>query len=159
MKRQSHSIETVFVFLLFAVFAVLSMLLIFIGSDNYNSIIHAQELNAEARTAISYISNKVHANDRKSAIEVTQMENIDVLVLKYEKNGEHFENLIYCYEDAVREALTCDGLDFKLEYGEKLLEAQAMDISYEPEQRLLSFTVTDREGNKRSMSITLKSGE
>lgn len=159
MKRQSHSVEVIFVLLLFAVFAVLSVLLIFIGSDNYNSIIHAQDINMDTRTAVSYISNKIHANDRKSAIEVTQIDGVDILVLKYEKNGEQFQNLIYCYENAIREALTYEGLEFDLSYGEKLLEAQSMNISYKPEQKLVCFAIIDSDGNKKSMSITLKSGE
>lgn len=159
MKRQSHSIEVIFVFLLFAVFAILSMLLIFIGSDNYNSILHAQDRNMDTRTAISYISNKIRANDRKDAVEIREINGIDVLALKYEKNGEQFENLIYCYENAIREALTYPGLEFDLSYGEKLLEADSLMITYQPEQKIVSFTVTGLDGSKKNMIISLKSGD
>lgn len=159
MKRQSHSIEAVFVFLLFAVFSILSMLLVFIGSDNYNSIIQAQEMNMDTRTAAAYISNKIHANDRAGAVEVTEMEGVDVLILKQERDGEIYRSLIYCYEDAIREALTYEALDFELSYGEKLLDADALDIRYVPEQKLISFDITDKNGNRIGMSVTLKSGQ
>lgn len=159
MKRKTHSIDVIFVFVLFGIFAVLSLLLIFIGSDIYTGTLASTEQNLAARTAVSYVTNKIHANDRKNAIEVEEISGIPVLVLKHEGEGSDYRSLIYCYDGAIRELLTMSSLEMDLSYGEKLVEANGMNIQYDSERNSLTFVVEDKDGNKKSAVVALRSGE
>lgn len=159
MKKQPHSIEVVFVFILFSIFAILSMLLIFIGSENYQSIIEAQDSNMNSRTGLSYISNKIHANDRKNAVSIDTIDGVSVLALQFQGDGTEYKNLIYCYDGAIREALTFPDMDFDLSYGEVLIPAQSLNMEYREEDNTVYIELIETDGSKKNVQIALRSGE
>ena len=53
MKKKSHSISVLFMLVLFTVFAILSVLLIIIGSKVYGNIVDSQEKNGNGRNSCS----------------------------------------------------------------------------------------------------------
>lgn len=159
LKKNTHSIEVVFVAVLFSIFAVLSMLLIFIGSDVYKGVLQDTEKNTDMRNSISYLVNKIRTNDRKDAIVIEEIEGVPVLVLKNEKNGTVYKNLLYYHDGAIKEALTEEGMEFELSYGQDVMQVNGFDISYSEEEHILSITVEDCDGNKRNTGIALRSGK
>ena len=52
MKKKSHSISVLFMLVLFTVFAILSVLLIIIGSKVYGNIVDSQEKNGNGRNVL-----------------------------------------------------------------------------------------------------------
>ena len=62
MKKKAHSIDMLFMLVLFSVFAVMSVLLILIGSNVYGNIVDSQEVNGSNRNVLSYVTNKVRAS-------------------------------------------------------------------------------------------------
>ena len=58
MKKKAHSIDMLFMLILFSVFAVMSVLLILIGSNVYGKIADNQEVNGNSRKILSYVTNK-----------------------------------------------------------------------------------------------------
>jgi hypothetical protein len=88
-------ISGLFVFLLIAVFAVFSLLLVLIGSNAYRGIVDNAEQNARLRTSLSYIASKVRACDAADAVTVERRGGASVLLLNQAYEDGLYQTRIY----------------------------------------------------------------
>lgn len=64
--NRKHTADTLFVVLLYGLFALLSLLLILIGARVYKRTVEHTEARGDVRASLSYVANKVRAADRVS---------------------------------------------------------------------------------------------
>ena len=124
--KEKHSIQNILVFLIFSMFAILSLVLVAVGIKFYTNISSRVDTNSGIRTTISYLENKIRSNDYDGGIDVVNVNGKDVLLLSNEGNGE-FKTAIYVDNGKLKEYLT-KGNDIQLGYGDTIANVDNMIV-------------------------------
>lgn len=141
-------------FLLLAIFALFSTLLVLVGAQAYRNTVAAASAHNDARILTNYIAFKARMNDRAGAIRIESTSAGDALVFKTETSDEAFETYIYCHDGALRElTLFADG-EFLPEDGEAL--ASAARLTAEIGDGLLTAEVLTESGERYEARVSLR---
>ncbi len=135
MKNKTHSINVLFMLLLFTLFAVLSVLLIIVGSNVYKNIVDSQEKNGTARNMLSYVTNKVRTCTDEVFIE--EKDGVKVLVVGIESQ----ETLIFFTDGELREATISEGDDYNLHFGDVIGNAEEFDFELNEHTNMLKLKI------------------
>lgn len=141
MKKKAHSIDIIFMLVLFSVFAVMSVLLILIGSNVYGKITTSQEINGNNRTVLSYITNKVRACQVEGGVYLEEKDGAEVLVIVSSEGDDTYETLIFEKNGRLKEATIAAGDDYNLEFGDVLAEVSEFSMELNSVTGVLSVTV------------------
>ena len=166
-----RSISGVFVFLLIAMYALFSLLLVLIGAGVYQRITDAAEINAQMRTSLTYVASKVRAGDAAGAVAVEQVDGVPVLVLGEAYDGEMYYTRVYYLPDrddqggTLYEMLSINDDDggespeplnlLDLAEGEAIAELSAFDLRVA--EGGLEMSVTMPDGAEQLMYLRLRS--
>jgi len=157
-----RSVSGVFVFLLIAMYALFSLLLVLIGAGVYQRITDAADTNAQIRTSLTYVASKVRAGDEAGSVTVERVDGVPVLVLAERYEGEVYYTRVYCLPDrgdrggTLYEMLSMDDGEFaELADGEPISEVSAFDVRAADGGLELSVTMPD--GAEQSMYLRLRS--
>ena len=108
--KQEHSfiVDVLIVLALFGVFAISALVLVTIGADVYQHTVQDMSANYETRTAVSYLTEKVHQNDITSAEGesnacITTLNGTPTLMLSQEVNEEVYSTYLYLYDGYLKE--------------------------------------------------------
>lgn len=150
-EKRTHSFNTVFILIVFSLFAVCSLFLVLIGANVYKNIVDDMRTNNETRASLSYVANKVHA----AGTGETAMRTIDgrqVLVLTSEANGEIYHT--YIYEDGgyLLELFTRAENGFKAGDGDKITPVSGFSMA--ENDGLLIISVNGKGDQKLNLSIS-----
>ncbi len=156
IRTGSRRIDSIFVMILFFLFALTAFVLVMIGVRQYQSTADSMNYNYEVRTATSYLREKVRQNDSHAAISIDNIEDTDVLALKSEVNGIVYYTYIYYYDGYLRELYVQDGSSYSLSTGQQIIELSGFDLS-EATNRLITVTITDTWGGTTDMYLSVNS--
>jgi len=99
----SRKIDTVFVLVIFCIFAGSVMLVIMLGGGAYANINEIANENRDERILLSYIRTKIRNTDTAGAVSVGEFHGINALFLQENIGGRDFITKIYLYNGAVHE--------------------------------------------------------
>ena len=150
--KNAHSINTVFVLLIFCLFAVSSLFLVLIGANVYRSIVDKMDANNEMRSSLSYVSNKVRSADSRD-VSVESLGGQETLVIASEFNSEKYNTYIYQYNGYLMELFTKADNDFKAGDGDKITPVTTFTITKNESE--LSLEVSGGDNRKRSLKLSL----
>jgi len=150
--KNAHSINTVFVLLVFCLFAVSSLFLVLIGANVYRSIVDKMDANNEMRSSLSYVSNKVRSADSRD-VSVESLGGQETLVIASEFNSEKYNTYIYQYNGYLMELFTKADNDFKAGDGDKITPVTTFTITKNESE--LSLEVSGGDNRKRSLKLSL----
>lgn len=153
-KKKSTSIDIIFVMTLFAIFTILSSLVIVIGINVYKNISDNQKDNNQIRTTLTYIVNKVRANDEEAKIYIENKDNVDVLVFESDMDGTAIQNLIFFHNGELKEATIAKGDDFDLTFGDVVIKTK--EFKFDINDNRLNINVKDKDGKSISQSVNFK---
>lgn len=155
-KRTLYTVDTVFVLVLFAVFAITVLFVLMSGAGVYKNTQSLMQERYEERTALSYITAKINHQDSEGTIYVTELGGLDALAFNSDVGGVDTVTYMYYYGGAIRE-LTCpDGIELKPDAGQKIIEAS--DLDFEVDGDLITVTCTGTKGTSASVSLHVASG-
>lgn len=137
MKKKPHSISVLFMLVLFTVFAVLSVLLIIVGSKVYGNIVDSQETNGNGRNILSYVTNKVRSCQTLGKVYIEEKEGVPVLVIE----DKELETLIFFHEGKLKEATISAGDDYNLHFGDIIAEVNDFTFKINKDTNMLKLTV------------------
>lgn len=141
MKRNNqHSIDFVFVLLLFCLLSMCSLAVVYIGSQVYTATVNTMENHYSMTTANDYILEKTRQNLAYQQIEIQTIDDIDVLCLHESYDQNQYTTYIYVYQGQLRELLIAQGTAFQKENGEAIMKADKMTLNIK--DQLLSITLT-----------------
>lgn len=141
MKRNNqHSIDFVFVLLLFCLLSMCSLAVVYIGSQVYRSTVKTMENHYSMTTANDYILEKTRQNLAYQQIEIQTIDDIDVLCLHEIYDQNQYTTYIYVYQGQLRELLISHDITFQKENGEAIMKADKMTLNIK--DQLLSITLT-----------------
>lgn len=135
MKNKSHSVNAMFMLVLFTLFAVLSVLLIIIGSNVYKNIVDSQEKNGTARNMLSYVTNKVRTSTKEVFVE--EKDGVQVLVIEVDSQ----ETLIFFRDGELKEATIAAGDDYNLDFGDVIGYADLFSFELNKNTNMLKLKV------------------
>ena len=89
MNKNKHVIDMIFPIALFFVFISSCFIVLILSFHTYRKTVQLEQSNYQTRTALSYITQKIHQNDLIDSVSLQQIDQKDVLVLKssYEDKG------------------------------------------------------------------------
>lgn len=149
-SRSSHSINTVFVLMIFCLFAVCSLFLVLIGANSYRRIVGEMDSNNETRASLSYISNKVHAANGGD-VGIETLNGQKVLVIGSNTGERKYNTYIYLYNGYLMELFTRADNGFTPGDGDKITPLTAFTMEKDGSELILSVCGQ----NRQSLSLNL----
>lgn len=141
MKSKSHSMDTVFVLILFAVFVITALFISASGALAYKNAVDQMETRFNKQTCINYITAKIRANNEIGKISVGELYGVNALCITDIFGGEEYVTYIYQYEGMVREMFCSAEISLDPNTGSALTEAKSLEFSQDG--NLFTVTLTD----------------
>lgn len=156
LKSKGHTADFIFTLILFSVFAICALTLIIIGAGVYRQTAERMENNYTARTALSYITEKIRQHDTSGAVAAETIQDRSVLILTDEFDGQRYCTYIYEYDGMLKELMVKAETDLQLSAGQDILKVCQFAIS-EPQDGYFKYSVTDKNSRSSEASIKLRS--
>jgi hypothetical protein len=156
-QQKQHITDIVFVLSLFCVFAILALFVVVLGANVYEGISENMTRNYNARTSVSYITEKIRQNDNRGDIAIERIGGGGALVLTHTQGEDAYETWIYVNDGQLRETTVREGAEVKPGDGQPIMELRDMSVEYNG-ARLIRVTALDLEGNEFGSTISIKSG-
>ena len=126
--KRGRSIDTIFVLIVFSIFAISVLMVLMLGASIYRNINEVSRENEAEQTALSYIWTKVKSFDNAGSISVGDFAGSSALFLD-EKVGETlFRTTIYSHNGWLMELYSEAGLTFSPSDGDRIVQVE--DLSF-----------------------------
>ena len=102
-KQDRHIIDILFVISLFALFVLSAVFLISIGAGIYSKTMLNMNTNFDSRTAIAYITEKVHQSDDGGNVDIEDFDGCISVKITSVINNLEYITYIYEYDGVLRE--------------------------------------------------------
>ncbi len=151
-SKSAHSFDTVFVLLIFCLFAVSSLFLVLIGANVYREIVGKMDANNETRSSLSYVSNKVRSADSRN-VSIETINGQEALVIQSIFNNTDYNTYIYLHDGYLMELFTKAENGFKAGDGDKITPISAFTMTKNESE--LSLEVSGSDNKKQSLKLCL----
>ena len=152
-KTIKHHIDGFIALLLFGVFAVCVLAVLLTGADAYRRLTRRDNAAYDRRTCVQYVATRVRQADTLDGVSVEDFGGTACLALR---DGDYVTR-VYCYDGGLMELYCAGGSELDPEDGERVMAAQALDLSLE--DGLLTIAATDAQGTESTLLLSLRSGE
>ncbi|MBR3910237.1 MAG: DUF4860 domain-containing protein [Anaerotignum sp.] len=158
MKNEQKQLKmgSLLALMVFGVFAACLLFLLLTGADVYQKMWQRDTATYESRTAVQYMTTRVHQADRAESITAEMFDGLDALVLREEIEGETYKTKLYCYDGWLTELYAAADSDLSPADGEKILELRELELSLQ--DGLLQAKLTLPDGREEELSLQLRSG-
>ena len=156
MRQRSiqHHIDALASLLLFGVFAACILAVLLTGAGAYRRLTRRDQAAFDRRSCVQYISTKVRQSDRAGAVRVVDFGGGSALLLGAD---EPYATWLYCRDGWLMELYCYADEPLGPEDGERLLEAERMELSLE--EGLLTVTIVTPGGEEDTLRLSLRGGE
>ena len=144
---RTQKIDTIFVLLIFCIFAASVLISLMFGGSIYKNTIDKANEKYEENICLSYIWMKVKSSDELDSVYLCTFHDLTVLCLDEEFYGITYQTMIYLYDGWVRELFTELGFEFDPETGTRIMKADSLEFE-QIENGIIKITV-----NSESMFI------
>jgi outer membrane lipoprotein-sorting protein len=174
-------VPVLFVLTLFLLLSALSVSVILAGSTVYEKIADNMDDNYDRRVSFSYLATKIRQNDSSGSIYVANVmydkdrngyveredgaedkDDIKMIALKESYDGGEEVTYIYYHNGYIRElylTIESDGktVVFELDWGDEIIQVEGFEFDFKEDENAITMTLTDRDGNKQSTMLFLRS--
>jgi len=119
---RGQRVDTVFVLIIFCVFAVSVLMVLMFGATIYQNMTEISREEQDERTVLSYIRTKVRNNDEAGSVYVGDFQGLPALCYDEEFGGIAYRTVIYHYNGWVYELFSEAELDFHPQDGVPIME-------------------------------------
>lgn len=136
-----------------------ALVLVILGASVYRQTVSYMDENYTARTAYSYLTEKVRQNDLYDSVSLGQFENTDALVLTQEINNTVYATYLYLYDGSLRELFMRQGSDIgadPLSAGQEILSLKDWSLEMCGDH-LLRIELTLEDDTNKELFIALRS--
>ena len=154
---RSHSMQSVFVFLLIGLFALTTTTLAIIGTRVYRKVTDAAAYNNASQMLLSYLSNKVRSFDTYGGVYINSQDGISTLHLLETLDDEPYETTIYGWKGSVWERTAVVGEPFDPENATQLTQANALTFVMLSDS-LIEATIEMQNGDIQTLCMALRAG-
>lgn len=150
-QTNKHILNTTFLLVLPALFAITAFLVIMTQTMQYYTIANRMTKNYETRTASAYLVEQFQQHDVKGTVSVTKFRGIPAILFTQEN---HQQTFLYVYDGYLREITVYNGSFIHPDAGTKISELTQLTIT-EWTDGLYCFTLTDSSGITTPVYISL----
>jgi len=131
MKKLSRgrSIDTIFVLIVFSIFAISVLMVLMLGASIYRNINDISNDSQYEQTALSYIWTKTKNFDDARNIYVGDFHGVPALLIDENISGIHFRTAIYYYDGWLCELFSEVALEFTPADGVRVIRVD--DLNFE----------------------------
>ena len=129
-------------------------MVILLATGIYKSTTHASSLSNTSATALAYITEKIHQNDRNGCIDLGIWDNCPALVITHDGELTGYATYIYFYEGQLKELFINNQISADATAGSTILRLSDMQLT-EVSDNLLQISVTDTEIHRTSTLVGL----
>ena len=156
--ENEHMTDILFTLALFCVFAASALLVILIGADVYQSLVSDMQDNYNSRTALSYVTEKIHQHDEAGSVDVCNIQGTAALVLYDEQNGSEYATYIYNADGKIKELYINTEEIPSVEAGRDIMDSDGFEIE-KINDTLFYLKAEESDGNVNETYVSLRSGE
>ncbi len=156
MNKRNHMFDFIFPVILLFVFAISALVITLFSANVYEGAVRDSARNDSARTCLSYVSEKIHAADKKNMISIGEFDGCNALIITDEIDEKKYNTYIYYHDGQLRELFVKDGADFTAINGSEVIEVSDFSIE-EKADGIYRFTCTDKDGEKASSVVGVRS--
>ena len=140
---RGQRIDTIFVLIIFCIFAVSVLMVLMFGASIYQNMTEISREDHDERTVLSYIRTKVRTSDEGN-LYVGEFQGLPALCYDEEIGEVLYHTFIYHYNGCVYELFSEADLDFYPEDGTKIMELD--DLSFEAlDNRLIKVSAGTKQ--------------
>lgn len=156
-QGKQHITDIIFVLSLFCVFAVLALFVVVLGADVYKGISGHMSENYNARTSVTYVTEKIRQNDYQGYVSIDEVGQESALVITQEIEDNVYETWIYVANGELKEIMVNQGDEVRVGDGQTIMSLKSMELERQ-ENGLVQVRVEDMDGNGFSSAVYMKSG-
>lgn len=145
-SERSHSIDSLFVVLLFSLFIFMALLIIGSGASAYKKVAAQMDDRFDRQTCISYITAKIRSNNEADKISIVDFNGVNALCISEKFNEGVYNTYIYIYDGMIRELFTNSETNLGLDAGSTL--TRASDLKFFYNDGIYEITLTDVNNNQ-----------
>lgn len=162
--ERKHVIDFIFPIALFFVFAASALIVILMSADIYGNITAQSASAFQSRTALSYLSEKIHQSDSNGNVSCGTLDGRNALVIR-----QQYDTGVYCtyiYEDngILRELFVQEGTSVSASSGKEITSVnsfQIKELAYglfqfsclSPDKKLLTTIVATKSTGLDTKSV------
>lgn len=159
MKKQTtnHSIQNAFVLLLMGMFAVLSVILVLLGTRAYQSEVARSKSGNQLRIAQNYVRGVIRSEQTQDSIQVEMQDSLPVLTIRFSDNTgtpELYCRRLYCSDGYLMESYVSADYAFRASDGEPICKMEAFEPTIEND--LLVIRMKDASGEESTIQVALR---
>lgn len=128
-KASSHKMDTVFVLIIFCVFALSVLFVLMLGVSIYKNVTGLTQEGNDEQIALSYVWSKVKNGDRDGSLSVGQFHGYPSLFFDEEYDGVEYRTIIYHYDGWIRELTSEKDLEFEPVDGTQIMRIGNLSFS------------------------------
>jgi len=142
--------------LLFGIFAACVLFVLLSGADIYKKITERGKNTGDCRTALQYLTTKIHQADAENAFGVYETEGIQALVILDNVGEQPCRTWLYVWDGYLCELFGIGETVFEPENGIQVLEAEELEFVLQDHCIELCIQI---QGQKRQQTVFLRSGK
>ena len=127
-KTGGQRIDTVFVLIIFCIFAISVLMVLMFGASIYQNLTGMIRDGQDERAVLSYIWTKAKNDDNEGRISVGYFHGLPTLFLDEEFDRVPYRTRIYYYDGWVHELFSETELDFYPVDGTRIIEVESLDF-------------------------------
>lgn len=156
IRSSSRKIDTVFISVLFVIFALTTFLVVLICAKQYKHTASVIEHNYETRTATAYLREIIHQHDTAEAVSISEFEGVPALTFTQTIEESNYTTYVYYYDGFLRELFISEDAIVDLNAGNSIIEASGLDLKMAGEA-LICLTYYDTSNQSHQMYVKLHS--
>ena len=149
------SVDGVLALVLFGIFALCVLAVLLLGARGYQRLTERGQNSYNRRTAVQYITTRVHQADALSAVSIGCIGSAEALELTEIIDGVSYVTRVYYHDGYIRELYSPATLEFQPNDGERILPAAGLDFTLE--NGLLTAEITEADGQTVEVCVSLRS--
>jgi len=126
--KRGQRIDTIFVLMLFCIFAMSVLMVLMLNGKIYQNMNELSRAGHNEQVSLSYIWSRVKNEDAAGKLRVGDFNGRDALCFDEKCGGVSYSTFVYFYDGYIRELFCQSGLELALEDGERVIEAQDFSV-------------------------------
>ncbi len=155
-KREKSIVDALFILVTFGVLMICALFIVLFGARVYKKTAHDMNLNFTSRTALAYVSEKMHQHDRHGCVDVMIDDGHPVLKLTQYINSDEYCTYLYSHEGYLKELTAKGDIGLIRNAGKNIIRLNDFTAA-RINSSLYRFNITDEEGNRTEFFVSLYS--
>lgn len=154
--KQNHMIDFLFPLALLFVFALSALTVTLFATKVYESTVDDSARSNSARTALSYVTEKIHAGDEAGDVTIGEFDGRDAVIMQGSYDGKDCTTYIYVDKNQLKELFVKSNFTGGASNGTAVLPVNRFTMK-QIDDSLMEFTCTDDNGKRISTTVAIRS--